>query len=351
MSVVIGNTYPSTKYGNFTVLDRVKNNNNETVYLIQFKYSTAIIQASGWQITHGQVRDPWYCVNPNMIHYSNNYGPFKVLSINSGTVKDHPTATIQFILSGTIKTIDVDYIKTGCVKDENVDPKTILPLDTSLLHPYIREFRINQILRVKYHKTLQKCKNKNSTTYEIYGARGVTICERWLDVNNFLNDVKYLPQYDKFYKHPTLYELDKDFKQIDKPTEQKVYSPETCMFIHYLDNENIMNYKKKLTFTSPNSSKYFGIFITPKGQYEVRIYVRGTQEHFGVYSDEIAAANAYNYYYEFVNRTLCKKYDIFPLFNNVPQMSYDEFNRYLVYYNLKYDKNFYTHKYAIFNKY
>ena len=34
------------------------------------------------------------------------------------------------------------------------------------------------------------CYNKTYTGYKSIGALGVKICERWLDVGNFINDVK-----------------------------------------------------------------------------------------------------------------------------------------------------------------
>lgn len=39
----------------------------------------------------------------------------------------------------------------------------------------------------------QRCLNQNSTCYYKYGARGITVCERWLDFQNFLNDMGQRP--------------------------------------------------------------------------------------------------------------------------------------------------------------
>jgi hypothetical protein len=33
----------------------------------------------------------------------------------------------------------------------------------------------------------QRCLNPNSASYELYGARGITICDRWLGENGFVN--------------------------------------------------------------------------------------------------------------------------------------------------------------------
>lgn len=39
----------------------------------------------------------------------------------------------------------------------------------------------------------QRCLNKNYDRYSDYGGRGIKICDRWLDFNNFLNDMGEKP--------------------------------------------------------------------------------------------------------------------------------------------------------------
>lgn len=36
---------------------------------------------------------------------------------------------------------------------------------------------------------LQRCNNKNNPAYPRYGGRGIRVCERWLDFNNFYDDM------------------------------------------------------------------------------------------------------------------------------------------------------------------
>lgn len=40
---------------------------------------------------------------------------------------------------------------------------------------------------------IQRCTNPNSEKYRIYGARGITVCERWFDFKNFLADMGERP--------------------------------------------------------------------------------------------------------------------------------------------------------------
>ena len=83
---------------------------------------------------------------------------------------------------------------------------------------------------------IARCYNQNHKAYKSYGKKGVTVCRRWLLFENFLNDIKYLPNYDKFLQYPNIYELDKDYLQQNIPIENRIYSPETCMFITKADN-------------------------------------------------------------------------------------------------------------------
>jgi hypothetical protein len=41
---------------------------------------------------------------------------------------------------------------------------------------------------------LQRCFNPNIEKYKNYGGRGITVCERWLDFENFLSDMGEPPK-------------------------------------------------------------------------------------------------------------------------------------------------------------
>lgn len=45
-----------------------------------------------------------------------------------------------------------------------------------------------------WDKMIQRCNNPNSAEYSIYGGRGISICERWLDFSNFLEDMGERPK-------------------------------------------------------------------------------------------------------------------------------------------------------------
>lgn len=47
---------------------------------------------------------------------------------------------------------------------------------------------------IAYMNMIQRCMNKNLPIYKYYGARGITVCERWLEsFGNFLDDMGVKP--------------------------------------------------------------------------------------------------------------------------------------------------------------
>lgn len=76
-----------------------------------------------------------------------------------------------------------------------------------------------------WHSMLRRCYSKKyqerKPTYT-----GCTVCERWLTLSNFAEDIKGLPNYDLYVKGTHTF-LDKDIRV----PGNKIYSPDTCMFV------------------------------------------------------------------------------------------------------------------------
>lgn len=64
-----------------------------------------------------------------------------------------------------------------------------------------------------------RCYNPNSVEYNHYGGRGITVCERWLDFDNFMEDM-----YESFCDHMNTH----DSTTIERIDVNKGYSPNNC---------------------------------------------------------------------------------------------------------------------------
>ena len=104
---------------------------------------------------------------------------------------------------------------------------------------------------------IERCYNPKRRDYKNYGAKGVTVCDRWKCFANFMEDIKKIDGYDDKKFHNKELDLDKDIKQSNIPINNKVYSLETCQFISKHINRAIVTRKK-----SPNIK-----IISQKGDY------------------------------------------------------------------------------------
>lgn len=89
-----------------------------------------------------------------------------------------------------------------------------------------------------------------------------------------------------------MYHLDKDLKQQNKKSSEKVYSLETCTFIMYMDNLALSDYT--------NKNKYIGVEHNSTNRYMVRPRINGVRYHIGTFENPYIAAAAYNNFINFM---------------------------------------------------
>lgn len=46
----------------------------------------------------------------------------------------------------------------------------------------------------RWNNMIQRCTNDSQPSYEDYGARGIMVCDRWFDFENFLEDMGFPPE-------------------------------------------------------------------------------------------------------------------------------------------------------------
>ena len=103
-----------------------------------------------------------------------------------------------------------------------------------------------------WYGMLQRCNNLKSKDYKDYGARGITVCEEWQDVANFVAWCELTNPNIKGYS-------------LDRIDNDKGYSPENCTWSDKTTqaiNQRIMK---------NNKSGYVGIYWDKKWRAQIRI--------------------------------------------------------------------------------
>ena len=303
------------KYKIIEDLGRINGRHRVRIKFIDSGYESIVPQDLA---LNGSVVDRMAGYNENKIFQSNVSGPFKMIEW-IGVINCHAKIRIKFINTGYEKVVQLRNALDGKVRDDTLT-KYSDDFDPSRMDNY--DNYIIGKLKSMYDKLITRCTNKNSPVYRFYGERGVKVCDRWLEsFDNFLEDIVQVDRFEKFYDRPYLYSLDKDYKQLHLSKNQRVYSKETCIFLNHNDNSNVA----KIEFRMHNQG-YFGVTVNKAGNYAAGITLsNNTFFYIGTFSNEIAAANAFNYWYEYFHN-----YEIIPLFNNVPYMPPDEFIKYNV---------------------
>ena len=122
---------------------------------------------------------------------------------------------------------------------------------------------------------IQRCTNQKNEKYKDYGARGITVCERWLDINNFIEDM-----YHTFQEGLTL----------DRKNNNKGYYKDNCRWTtKCIQSRNIR------TLSINNTSGFKG--VTKHGsKFRAKICINNKQIHIGLFKTAIEAAKAYDQY-------------------------------------------------------
>lgn len=117
-----------------------------------------------------------------------------------------------------------------------------------------------------------RCFNSKYKDYEKYGGNGITVCERWLDFKNFLEDMGERPI----------------GTTIDRIDNTKGYEPENCRWADDYTQSHNRKYKNK-------SSIYPGVSFHKKyKKWQASIMIKGKRLWLGFFDDEKSASLKYN---------------------------------------------------------
>jgi len=111
-----------------------------------------------------------------------------------------------------------------------------------------------------WNSMIARCYSKDNKNYDTYGAKGVHVCNRWLEFKNFYMDAKTLPGWND--------ETGNEGLQIDKDKRPGatgyLYSPETCWWVTAKENSNKV---AKYTYELERQGKtYFTTDLTAFGK-------------------------------------------------------------------------------------
>ena len=133
------------------------------------------------------------------------------------------------------------------------------------------------ILYSTWNNMMSRCNNKNSQYYNIYGARGISVCDRWNNVENFIQDM--LPSYKKGLS-------------IDRINPNGNYELSNCRW-----TTPTVQARNTRILRVDNSTGFRGVYkrnISSKHTSSIR--VNGKTVHIGSFNTAEDAAKAYNRY-------------------------------------------------------
>lgn len=123
-------------------------------------------------------------------------------------------------------------------------------------------------------KIIQRCNNKKDTGYERYGGRGITVCSRWLNFENFFADMGEKPE----------------GLTIERIDNNKGYFPKNCYWATYTDQNRNKRIPKN------NKTGVVGVRWNKKiRKYYAQIDVNHKRYHLGSFAtlEEAAIARQY----------------------------------------------------------
>ena len=130
----------------------------------------------------------------------------------------------------------------------------------------------NRKLYSVYKAMVQRCTNHKHPLYDDYGGRGISVCERWLDIHKFFEDM--LPTY-------------KEGLTLDRNDNNGGYSPENCLW----RDAGWQAYNKRIKST--NTTGKTGVYWNKrKNLWETKISVNKEQIFLGYFSNYCDAVKA-----------------------------------------------------------
>ena len=238
------------------------------------------------------------------IHTSSSGEQYEIVSIESKNLNEVCPSTpvfVKFLNTGNTTITTARNIKNGTVRD--ID--TILSVQSiaSIKRSFPKDKLTIKIYYIWYRMINRVLSSHPKNPLEI-------LDERWLVFDDFLEDIWKLE--GSYLLHGKYAKFCNTKYQMDLPPEQRCYNPHVC----YISTKII---EEKYQFMADHKEgEYIG--VQPLGNhwiFEISRTPYSNKRIRQVYSNFVAAVNAYNYYYQYY-------FGISPN-QGVPYMSHDEF--------------------------
>ena len=129
-----------------------------------------------------------------------------------------------------------------------------------------------------WHNIIKRCTNPKNINYKNYGARGITVCEEWLNVSNFVAWCEMT--------HPNT-----EGVSLDRIGNDKGYSPENCRWA----DKTTQNINQRIQ--KNNTSGYVGVsWDKSKDKWVAKIKVNKIVIYIGSFLTKEEAAQARDNY-------------------------------------------------------
>ena len=184
---------------------------------------------------------------------------YSVIGYNETDDNNHEYYDIIFFHTGAkVKHVRRDHIMKGKVKDP-YEP-AVFDIGYRGNEEKIIDF-INTYGKNIYDKLLkawghmiERCYSEKCKQYPLYGGKGIFVSNDWHDFSKFIWSCIKLPGWVNVLRHPTVYDIDKDYYG------SNCYSEDTCVWLHH--DENVLYAKAKpFIITEPNGTKH--TYISP----------------------------------------------------------------------------------------
>lgn len=93
----------------------------------------------------------------------------------------------------------------------------------------------------RWNHMMSRCYNTKDVSYKSYGDKSITVCDRWHNFSNYVDDVVLIEGYNEELVKSGKLHLDKDL--INR--EALTYSPETCKWVTQSENTKESNRRNR----------------------------------------------------------------------------------------------------------